>query len=56
MILEEYWTIKYGQEVEGAILLYFGFIQMGLNQRNFGKRWCSPLNRTEIVVVAKEFL
>ena len=34
MILKGYWTIKYGQEVEGAILLYYGFIQMGSNQRN----------------------
>lgn len=34
MLLAEYWTIEYSQEVEGAILLYFGFIQMGSNQRN----------------------
>lgn len=34
MILEEYWIIKYDQEIEGPILLYFGFIQTGSDHRN----------------------
>lgn len=56
MIFEGYWTIKYGQEVEGAILLYYGFIQMGSNQRNLASIGTHYLDHTGIVVVAKEFL
>lgn len=33
MIWGDCWTIEDNQEVEGAALLYFGFIQMGSNQR-----------------------
>lgn len=47
MILEVYWTIKYGQEVEGAILLYFGFIQMGSNQRNLASTGAHHLTALE---------
>lgn len=39
MIVVRYWKTKYNQEVKGASLLNFGFLQMGIKPEESGKSW-----------------